>query len=104
MQMLCQNCPQCMIRLMTHQLYVLTAFFNLGQLETLTVTSKQLASATSTDLLLSQVMHYVQKGWPTQVSQDLKPFFNRKHELTLEDNCLIWGIRVIVPAKFQKRV
>ena len=80
------------------------SLFNLGQLETLPVMSKQLASATSTDPLLSQVMHYVQKGWLTQVSQDLKPFFNRKHELTLEDNCLMWGIRVIVPAKFQKRV
>ena len=78
--------------------------FNLGQIEALPVTSQMLSKATSTDPLLSKVRGYVQKGWPSHVSEDLKPYFNRKLELTLQANCLMWGIRVIIPAKLQQRV
>ena len=78
--------------------------FNLGQLEALPVTSQKLSQATSTDPLLSQVMAYVKKGWPSQVPHDLKPYLSRRHELTLEANCLMWGIRAIIPAKLQQRV
>ena len=43
-------------------------------------------------------------GWPMQVSDTLKPYWNRRLELSLEDNCIMWGSRVVVPKKFQKRV
>ena len=78
--------------------------FNLGQLEALPVTSQKLSQATSTDPLLSQVMAYVKKGWPFQFPHDLKPYLSRRHELTLEANCLMWRIRAIIPAKLQQRV
>jgi hypothetical protein len=31
--------------------------------------------------------------------EPLKPFYNRKREITLHQGCLPWGIRVIVPSK-----
>jgi hypothetical protein len=34
----------------------------------------------------------------------LKPFYNRKSEITLHQGCLLWGIRVIVPAKLRSRI
>ena len=49
-------------------------------------------------------MAYVKKGWPSQVPHDLKPYLSRRHELTLEANYLMWGIRAIIPAKLQQRV
>ena len=43
-------------------------------------------------------------GWPMQVSDTLKPYWNRRLELSLEDDCIMWGSRVVIPKKFQKRV
>ena len=33
------------------------------------------------------------------VGADLKPFFIRRHELSLEQGCIMWGMRVVVPSK-----
>ena len=41
------------------------SIFNLGQLEALPLTAKQLALATSTDSILSMLLRYTQTGWPT---------------------------------------
>ena len=41
----------------------------------------------------------MQKGWPARISESLKPFHNRKMELTLEGGRVLWGIRVVVPQK-----
>ena len=38
---------------------------------------------------------FTKNGWPVQVSETLKPYWNRRLELSLE---------VIVPKKWQKRV
>ena len=80
------------------------SIFNLGQLEALPLTAKQLALATSTDSILSKVLRYTQTGWPSSVSHELKPYFNCKHELTIEGNCVMWGIRVLVPLKYRSKV
>ena len=63
------------------------------------ITSQKISQATSTDPLPSQVMAYVKKGWPSQIPHDLNPYLSRRHELTLEANCLMWGIRAIIPDK-----
>ena len=78
--------------------------FNFGQIESLPVTAVQIATATRTDPLLSLVLSYVKKGWPETVSQDLKPYFHRRQELTVQNDCVMWGIRVVVPAKFHGKV
>ncbi len=36
-------------------------------------------------------------GWPDRVPEDLKPYANRKLELSIHDGCVLWGSRVIVP-------
>ena len=43
------------------------------------------------------------EGWPSQLSPKLQPFFTRKDELTTMDGCLLWAMRVIVPAKYRKQ-
>ena len=63
----------------------------------------QIAAATRTDPLLSLVLSYVKKGWPKTVSQDLKPYFHRRQKLTAQNDCVMWGIRVVVPAKFHDK-
>ena len=40
----------------------------------------------------------VQKGWNEQITEDvLKPYVQRKDELSILDGCVLWGNRVIIP-------
>ena len=78
--------------------------FNVSKIATLPVTAKMLASATRTDPLLSKVLTYTQKGWPCTTDDNLSPFSRRSTELTVEGDCILWGTRVIVPAKYQDNV
>ena len=34
----------------------------------------------------------------------LQPYWTRRHELTVEGDCLLWGIRAVVPLSLQERV
>ncbi len=78
--------------------------FNISQLQSLPVTCKNLRQATKNDPCLSKVLRYTRQGWPSQIPSDLKPFYNRKDQISIESNCLIWGIRVIVPSTLQQQV
>ena len=78
--------------------------FNIAQVDSLPVTAAQLGQATCRDPVLSKVLHFTKSGWPQNVSENLKPYWNKRHELTVEGNCVMWGIRVIVPEKFQTRI
>ena len=78
--------------------------FNICQIESLPLASGQLKQATGTDPILSKVLMFTRNGWPVQVSETLKPYWNRRLELSLEDGCVMWGNRVIVPKKWQKKV
>ena len=78
--------------------------FNMCQIDTLPVTVSHLQAATHTDIMLCKVLHYTLNGWPQMVSKELKPFFNRCNELTVECNCLRWGIRIVAPSKLRQKV
>ena len=61
-------------------------------------TACQVKYFTARDPCLSQVLTYVQKGWPNHVNDArLKPYWQRRTELSIHDDCLLWGHRVIVP-------
>ena len=45
----------------------------------------------------------VQSGWPTTVPDELKPYFDRRHEF-IEQGCLMWGMSVLIPQKYQSKV
>ncbi|KAI7790217.1 hypothetical protein IRJ41_003016 [Triplophysa rosa] len=64
----------------------------------------QIARATRTDQELSRVFCYVMEGWPTEVPENLKLFFAKREELSVEQGCVLWGTRVIVPSKLWKSV
>lgn len=37
-------------------------------------------------------------------TDEIKPYFMKRHEITAEDGCLLWGIRVIIPQTLQARI
>ena len=78
--------------------------FNLFQIATLPVTAQQVQTNTRADPILSKVVRFTNEGWPKDISDDLLPFKSKQQELTLEGGCLLWGVRVIVPAKLRPRV
>ena len=78
--------------------------FNVYQIETLPVDANEVQKATRSDPLLKKVLLYTKKGWPEQVPEALKPFARRRTELSIEDDCLLLGVRVIVPLTLQAAV
>lgn len=78
--------------------------FNVSQMQSLPVNVRQLRAATSSDPLLSKVLRYTRGNWPRQVPQCLRPFSDRRNELTVEEGCLLWGIRVVVPQRLRAKL
>jgi hypothetical protein len=71
----------------------------------LPVSAEEIATATRKDSTVSRALEFTQHGWPENVSdKDLQPYFQRKLELTVEDNCLLWGRRVVIPRSLRKRI
>ncbi|XP_063933135.1 uncharacterized protein K02A2.6-like isoform X2 [Zophobas morio] len=70
--------------------------------EGMPVTHTAVSRDTRRDPTLSKIVKFVTEGWPEQKTDDfLKPFVQRKDEITCEQGCLMWGYRVIVPRKLQ---
>lgn len=78
--------------------------FNITQMESLPVQVMELEKETQRDPILRQVLKYTKFGWPAQPPPLFKPYYHRKMELSVEGNCLLWGVRVIVPKKLQDSV
>ena len=70
-------------------------------LETSIITAAQIKSWTNRDPVLSKVLTWVASGWPPSTeaaaTEDLRPYTNRKLELSVEDGCLLWGRHVVIP-------
>ena len=76
-----------------------------GQINSTPIDSKQIRIATINDPFLSQVLGFVNHGWPNLCpSKELKPFFLRSTKLTSEDHVLLWGLRVVVPTKHRSSI
>ena len=68
------------------------------------VTVIQLKQATSHDPVLSKVIRYTQRGWPQDIDENFRSFFKRRNEMTVEEGCLLWGIRVVAPQKLRNKL
>ena len=60
---------------------------------------------TDQDLTLSKVKRCVLEGWPDRpdCKEDLSPYVQRRLELGVEEGCVLWGCRVVVPQKGRER-
>lgn len=69
------------------------------------MTASDIKAWTEKDPLLSQVRMFVSTGWPSScqhLGDEMKPYWSRKDELSIFDNCLLWGSRIIVPPPGRK--
>lgn len=69
------------------------------------LSAKDISEETKKDLVLSKVLYHVMNGWPSHCGEDkLQEYFNRRNELSVDQGCLLWGMRVIIPPKFRERL
>jgi len=69
----------------------------------LPITAKQIASETVKDKALSRVTEYVLNGWPERCkNEEIIPFFRCRTEISIQDGCLLYGSRVILPRKLRE--
>ena len=83
------------------------AIYNVEErlIHSLPITHKEITHAIRVDPIQSQVLGYVKQGWPQRVDdQRLQPYFNRRFELSVEQDCLLWRLRVIIPFRYQKDI
>ena len=58
------------------------------------------------DKTLATVLAFTQNGWNIQECHDpdIKPYFIRCYELSIEQGYLIWGLRVIIPPNLREPI
>ena len=66
-------------------------------LQSAPITAAQIARWTRTDPVLSKVLRCIKEGWPEQADDALKPYWQRRLELSVMDDCILWGNRVLIP-------
>ena len=70
-----------------------------------TTTAAQIRNHTRRDPTLAKVLQHVQSGWPeVSFPTPVKPYANRKLELSVDSGCVLWGARVIIPTSLRSVV
>lgn len=85
---------------MTAYLYALIC----EHLEDAPLSAKQISKATHKDAELSRLHRFIMEGWPKEVSEELKVYYKKREELSVEQGCVLWGTRVVVPTKLRTAV
>ncbi|XP_062605742.1 uncharacterized protein K02A2.6-like [Saccostrea cucullata] len=78
---------------------------HVSQLEHLPIKPEAIQRETRRDYLLSKVYDNVSRGWcANSESKEMDPYFTRRSELTIHQNCLLWGIRDVIPPSLRSQV
>ncbi|XP_049301295.1 uncharacterized protein K02A2.6-like [Anopheles funestus] len=66
---------------------------------------REVENATKTDPVLQKVARYIKEGWPRNsiFNGDLARFYARKDALSIVDNGILFGERVIIPTALRQR-
>lgn len=71
----------------------------------LNLSFKDIARETTHDPILAKLREAIQLGKIDLLNgKDFIPYINRKSELSVEYNCILWGYRVVVPPKLRSKV
>lgn len=68
------------------------------------ITSREIANETEKDETLQQVKKWLQTGWPNKIEKKFQGFWQKRNEMSIIDDCLIWGTRVVIPSVFRPEI
>ena len=68
------------------------------------VNSNQIKRWTDHDPILSKMRDFTLQGWQHSSDEQLQPYQRQHEELSVEDGCVLWGTRVVVPPAGHARV
>lgn len=67
--------------------------------------NEDIRKETQIDNILSKVKKCIEHGkWPKNLDKDVKPYFDRRNELFIENGTILWGLRIVIPQKLQGRL
>ena len=71
----------------------------------LPITALDIASATRKDPVLARVYDSSLHGWPSVVADPvLQTYFSRRHELSVDQGCVLWGLRFVILEAYRIRL
>lgn len=73
----------------------------------LPVTYKEIRIATARDKVLSKILSFISNKWPSSIGKEdseLQNYFKKREELSTHQGVIIWGLRVIIPQRLQKKL
>ena len=74
-------------------------------LETTPITADQVKDWTRRSPVLARILKFIKQGWPSKCSEaELQPYFQRRDALSVQDDCILWGNRVVVPPQGRSQV
>ncbi|KAL4153951.1 hypothetical protein QTP88_001784 [Uroleucon formosanum] len=75
-------------------------------LENLPLTYKEVSKKTCTDEVLKEISQYTKEGWPgvKSLKSECHQYYKRREELSLVNDCLILGNRVVIPKSLREDV
>lgn len=74
-------------------------------LESTPVDFERIKTETRRDPVLSRVCEIIQLGLSERCPDEtLRPYHNRRNELSLHDGCPMWGTRVVVPPSLKSQI
>ena len=75
-------------------------------IENSSVKAKDIAQETAKDPVLARVFQKVKFGWSKLDKSDesLTNFYMKRNELSIDNECVLWGVRVIIPTTLRESI
>ena len=82
-----------------------TEGYVVSYVDELPITAGDIAAATRKDPVLAPVYDFSLHGWPQAVEDPLlQPYFSRREELSVDQSCVLWGLRAVIPGMYRDRL
>ncbi|XP_037915018.1 uncharacterized protein K02A2.6-like [Hermetia illucens] len=84
-----------------HKIY---AVIQTRKLDDIVLTEQELMKQTKHNLILRRVIELIERHWPDTkcINNELKPYYDKREELSYENGILMWQGRIIVPDNLQE--
>ena len=68
------------------------------------ITAEDIRNSTLKDPCLLNVIRCCVNGFPEKPPEELKPFYNKRLELSIQHDCILWGSRVVIPLTLRQKI